>query len=333
MTPYLTFIISTIIIVAAAIKLAEYSDVISVRTGLGGLIVGTILLAGATSMPEVVTTISSFRLGLPDLAAGNLFGSNMVNMFLLAVVDLFNTQTPLLRRVALNQTLTVALGAAMMVVATIFILADEVDFVIGWVSVESLLLIVLYFAGVWLVQQEGKLASGPYAPPAMEPAPGFPSLRRGLLGFVIATAVIVVAVPQLVTASTQIADATGLGASFIGTVLLSFVTSLPEFLTSLAAVRMGAPELAVGNLFGSNVFNMLMVGVADFFYLEGSFLADINNDFALVSLLGILLMLMALIGNLARIERRILFVELDAIAIIAVYILGVYLLFLTGTRF
>ncbi len=333
MNPYLIFLISSAVVVFAAIKLAEYGDVISVRTRLGGLLVGTILLAGATSLPELIASFSSFQLGLPELAAGNFFGSNMVNMFLLAIVDLFSFRAPLLRRAAITQTLTVALGAAMMAVAIIFILADEVDFVIGWVSVESLILIALYFAGVWLVQQEGRLAAGPSAPTVMEPAEGFPSLRRGLVGFAIATLVLALAVPQLVNSSAAIAEATGLGASFVGTVLLSFVTSLPELLASLAAVRMGAPELAAGNLFGSNVFNMLALGIADFFYTEGSFLAAISNDFALVGLLGLLLMLMALIGSLARIERRFLFIELDALAIIGVYIVGVYLLFLTGTGF
>lgn len=329
MTPWLIFIVSSAIVVVAASKLAKYGDVIAVRTRLGGLLVGTILLAGATSLPEIIASISAFRLNAPDLAAGNFFGSNMVNMFLLAVVDMLNTNVPLLRSEAITQTLTAALAAALMTVATIFVLAD-VDMLIGWVSVESLLLIALYFGGVWLVQQEGKLASGKLTPPEVVPGPAFPSLRRGLLGFLVATAVLVVVVPQLVNASSAIAEMTGLGDGFVGTVLLSIVTSLPELLAAMTAVRMGATELAVGNLFGSSVFNMLALGLADFFYVSGSFLNDISNDFALVGLLGLLLTMMALLGNIARVERRVLFVELDAVAIIVAYLLGLYLLFLNG---
>lgn len=327
--PWIIFFISSAIVVIAASKLAEYGDVIAVRTRLGGLLVGTILLAGATSLPELIASISAFQLDAPDLAAGNFFGSNMVNMFLLALVDLLNFNVPLLRSQAITQTLTAALAAALMTVATIFVLAD-VDVLIGWVSVESLLLIFLYSGGVWLVQQEGKLASGSLVPPDVVPGPTFPSLRRGLAGFSVATIVLILAVPQLVAASSDIAQMTGLGDGFVGTVLLSIVTSLPELLAAMTAVRMGATELAVGNLFGSSVFNMLALGLADFFYVRGSFLNDISNDFALVGLLGLLLTMMALLGNIARIERRVLFIELDAVAIIVCYLLGLYLLFLNG---
>jgi cation:H+ antiporter len=138
------------------------------------------------------------------------------------------------------------------------------------------------------------------------------------------------AVPQLVGASSEIAVITGLGTGFVGTAILSVVTSLPELLAAFAAVRIGAYDMAVGNLFGSSVFNMLGVGIADFFYLDGRFLANIDPNFALVALLGMLLTNMALLGNLARVERKFLFLELDTLAIVIVYILGLYLLFLRG---
>lgn len=327
--PWIIFLVTSAVVVYAALKLAEYGDVIAVRTQLGGLFVGTVLLAAATSLPELITAISSFRLGAPDLAAGNFFGSNLVNMFLLALVDLANYRVPLLRSQAITQTLTAALAAALMTVAAIFVLAD-VDFVIGWVSVESLILIALYFGGVWLVQQEGKLAAGSSAPAAVTPAAGFPTLRRGVVGFAVAAAGLVLVVPAMVQSASEIAVITGLGAGFVGTALLSIVTSLPELLAAWAAVRLGAPEMAVGNLFGSSVFNMLGLGLADFFYVQGSFLNDVSNDFALVALLGLLLTMMALLGNLARIERRVLFVELDAVAIIVGYFLSMVLLYLRG---
>jgi len=172
------------------------------------------------------------------------------------------------------------------------------------------------------------LAGGAAAQPELVPTEEFPSLRRGLVGFAVAATVLILVVPVLVQATSDIAEITGLGSSFVGTALLALVTSLPELFSSLAAVRLGAVELAVGNLFGSSVFNMLVIGIADFFYLEGSFLNSISNDFALVGLLAVLLTLMALIGNIARIERRILFIELDAALIIIVYLLGMYLLYM-----
>ena len=322
---WLQFLLSAAVVVVAAVKLAEYGDIIAVRTNLGGLFVGTIFLAGATSLPELVASISSFQAGVPNLAAGNFFGSNMVNMLLLALVDLVNYQVPLLRRVAISHALTAALAGVLMLVAVIFILA-EVNVTIGWVGIESLLLIALYFGGIWLVQRENTAA----AAPAIAPAAGFPSLRRGVIGFSLAAAVLLVVVPLLVDSSNAIATITGLGTGFIGTSLLSLVTSLPELLAALAAVRLAAYDMAVGNLLGSNVFNMLGLSLADFFLLDGRFLGAIDPNFALVGLLGLLLTNLALVGTLARVERKILFIELDAVVIIVVYFLGMYLLFLRG---
>lgn len=328
--PWIIFLISSAIVVAAAVKLAEYGDVISVRTGLGGVLVGTIFLAGATSLPELIASITSFSEGLPDLAAGNFFGSNMVNMLLLALVDMFSTQVPLLRRAAVTHTLTMALGAMLMIVAIIFVLLDVPIPTLGWVGVDSLLLIALYFGGLWLIQQEGKLVVGPGVLDEVVPGANFPSLRQGVLGFAAAAIVLMLAVPELVRATADIAEITGLGTTFVGTALLSLVTSLPELIAAIAAVRLGAHDLAIGNLFGSNIFNMLGLGLADFFYTEGRFLGDIDPSFALVGLLGLLLMIMALIGNLARIERKIFYIEVDAILMVLVYLAGMYLLFMQG---
>ena len=324
---WLQFIISAAVVVFAANKLAEYGDVISVRTKLGGVFVGTIFLAGATSLPELIASISAFREGFPNLAAGNFFGSNMVNVVLIALVDLINFQVPLLRRIAVSHALTAALTTVLMLVAIIAILG-HVDIAIGWVGLDSLLLIVLYFGGVWLIQREGQAQVATAT--AIEPGPEFPSLRRGLIGFGLTAVVLVLIVPFLVNASSGIAAITGLGTGFIGTALLSVVTSLPELIAALAAMRMNAFDMAVGNLFGSSVFNMLALGLADFFYTDGRFLEAIDENFVMVGLLGLLLTNMALVGNLARVERKFLFIEIDSVAIIIVYLLGMYFLFLRG---
>jgi Ca2+/Na+ antiporter len=92
---WLIFIASSVVIVLAAIKLAAYGDVIAVRTRLGGMFIGALLLAGATSLPELVTAISSIQQTVPNLAAGNFFGSNMFNMLLLAVLDMIFFQARL----------------------------------------------------------------------------------------------------------------------------------------------------------------------------------------------------------------------------------------------
>ena len=178
--------------------------------------------------------------------------------------------------------------------------------------------------------QENQLQTGPSRTKVIPVEDEFPSLRRGIIGFLLAALLLALVVPQLVGASTDIAALTGLGEGFIGTTLLSLVTSLPELLAALAAVRIGAIDLAVGNLFGSSVFNMLGLGLVDFFYTDGRFLGAIDPSFALVGLLALLLTNMALLANLARVERKVFFIELDSVAIIVTYLAGMYMLFLKG---
>jgi len=322
---WLIFLLSAAAIVIAAIKLAQYGDVIAVRTRLGGLFIGTLLLAGATSLPELLSAINAVSQGSPNLAAGSMFGSNLFNMFMLALLDLINQQARILRRVAMNHALTASL-ATLLIGLAVFSILSGIDFRIGWFGWDSLLIIGAYLAGARLIQNQGG------TPPTELPAnqTGIPSLRKALAGFGLATGVLIVVAPWLVRSAGQIADSTGLSAGFVGATLLAITTSLPELVATIAAVRVGAYDLAVGNLFGSNIFNMFALGLTDLFFVQGRFLGNIDPAFAVVGLLGLLLTSLGLIGNLARVERRLWFVEVDALFILVGYFLAMWFLYSRG---
>jgi cation:H+ antiporter len=131
----------------------------------------------------------------------------------------------------------------------------------------------------------------------------------------------------MVRSANQIAEVTGLGTSFIGTTLVALVTSLPELVTTMAAIKIGANDMAIGNLFGSNMFNMFAIGLTDIFYTQGRFLAVIDPSFLLIGMFGLIMTAMALIGNIAKLEKRILFIEIDAFALIMLYIASIWLLY------
>ncbi len=323
---WIEFILSAAVIVYAATQLAKYGDVIATRTRLGGMFIGVLLMAGATSLPEVLTTISSLKQGVPNLAAGNLLGSNMFNMLVLAILDLLYNQQRILRKAALKHALTGSLAVFSIGLVIFFILAD-IDLRVGWVGVDSIAILLFYIIAIRLIQ-DNPHASGLAV--AEEIPPDFPRLWVGLLGFGLATAALVVVTPMLVSSSAQIADSTGLGTTFIGTTLVAMVTSLPELVTTIAAARLGAVDMAIGNLFGSNLFNMFALGLTDVFYTQGRFLAVIDPAFLLISILGMLMTGMGLIGNLARLERRLGIVEIDALALILAYFAGLWLLFSRG---
>lgn len=323
---WLQFIGASIALVLVANKLAEYADVISIRTRLGGVFVGTLLMAGATSLPEFLTILNSLGRDAPNLAAGNLFGSCMFNMLLLAVLDLSFWRAKVLRQVALRHALTAGLAILLLAMATFFILGN-LDFRVGWLGIDSLLIMVTYFVGMQLLQREN--------PPLPEPdelpeTAGLVSLRHALIGFVAAAGLLVGITPLMVSGAIGIAEVTGLGTGFVGTTLVGAATSLPELVTMLAAARLGAFDLAVGNLFGSNLFNIFILGATDVFFTQGRFLGAIDPVFALVGLLALLMTALGLINNLARVERRILHIEVDALLLILLYFAGLYFLYARG---
>ncbi len=324
---WIKFAVTAVLIVLAATQLAKYGDIIAVRTRLGGMFIGVLLLAGATSLPEVLTSISSLNQNSPNLAAGNLLGSNTINMLLLAVIDIVNRNQRLLRKAALKHALTGSLAVFMIGLVVFFMLAD-INLKIGWVGIDSLLIIAAYVVAIRLVQGNTIHVSHPNISPDIPE--GTAGLRKGIIGFLLAAGALVVVTPIMVQGANEIAVITGLGTTFIGTTLVALVTSLPELVTTLAAIKIGADDMAIGNLFGSNMFNMFAIGLTDVFYTQGRFLAAIDPSFLLVGVVGLLMTVMGLIGNLAKLEKRIWFIEVDALALIIFYFASLWLLYTQG---
>lgn len=323
---WMQFVLSAVLIAFAATQLVKYGDVIAVRTRLGGMFIGVLLMAGATSLPELLSSYNAIKLNEPNLAAGDLLGSNNVNMVLLAVVDLASRNERLLRKAAFKHALTGSL-AVFMIATVVFFKLAEIKIKIGWVGLDSMLLIVFYAIAVWLIRNN---ADHGVQPQEEEIEEGLTGLCAGLIGFALAAAALVLIAPFMVSSANKIAELTGLGTSFIGSTLVAFTTSLPEAVTTLAAIKIGAHDLAIGNLFGSNLFNMFVIGLNDVFYTQGSFLAVINPSLLLVGVTGILMTGLGLIGNLAKLERRIWFIELDALALLFLFFSSLALLYMRG---
>jgi cation:H+ antiporter len=137
------------------------------------------------------------------------------------------------------------------------------------------------------------------------------TLRRAIVGYLVAAGVILVTAPMLAGAADELAEKTGLGRTFIGTTMVALSTSLPELVTTLTAVRLGAFDLALGNIFGSNAFNMMLLVPVDLAY-SGSLLAEVSRKHVLTCFAGILITAVAVLGQLYRVESRIRLLEPDA---------------------
>ena len=312
------FAVSAGVVVGAGVVLARNGDVIATRTGLGGLFVGMLLMAAATSLPEIVTDISAAASGAPDLAIGDLFGSSMANMAILALVDLLHRgrvwpSTGLgharLASIAIALTAIVCLG-----------IVSPIGVSIGWIGIESLVVVAAYIlAAAWIHRsQRGDAVLEPVGLEADEvPAP---SVRRASLLFAGGAVLILVAAPVMARSAQGIAESTGIAESFVGVTLLALATSLPELVTSVAAVRIGAYALAVGNLFGSNALNATVVLFADAAYTPGPILAAVSPQQLVAGLGAIVLMAIATGGIVHGARLRFERGEPDAILLLLTYV-------------
>ena len=326
-----------VVVVLAGIVLARSCDVIAARTRLGRVWVGSIFLAAATSLPELITDISAVRIGAADLAAGDLFGSSMANMLILAGIAL-RPGAEVFRRAALDHALSGALAIVLNAIAAVAILLSPQATVLR-LGPGSLLVLIGYLAGTRVlfrhstVAQEAAAAielGSMEAPPTAAGEAKLPSLAGAVVRFLLASAVILVAAPVFASSAVRIAELTGIATTFIGTWLVGMTTSLPELVTCLAAVRMGALDLAVGNLLGSNAFNMVIFAPLDLAHGDAPLLAAVSPVHAVTALVGIIMMAVAVGAVVYRSKVPGARLEPISVLMIAIYLMGLLIVYGRG---
>jgi cation:H+ antiporter len=322
------FTASASLIVAAGIRLARDGDVIAAGTGLGGLWVGAILVAAATSLPELATDLNAVWQGAPELAVGDLFGSNMANMLIIAVADLVTRHTRVLTRVAVTQLAVGTLAVCLTAVAALGTLVPgPVVAGFGWATAA---VGIGYAAGMRYLHRNRP--EPPFRRPEEVKAaqPTRKELRRAGRRFVLAALVILLAAPLLASSTAALADRLGISRGFAGLMLLAVTTSLPEAAVTTASVRRESYDLAVGNLLGSNCFNMAALVPLEIANGGRSILADAGAELVVGALVGMLLTGLAMLGVLDRAERARRGIELAPLVAVLTYVIGLALSYRPG---
>lgn len=326
------FILSTLIIIIAGSFLTKFSDKISEATGWGRMFVGGLLLAGATSLPELMVDLQAVQLDLPNLAVGDLLGSSLFNLLILAVLDFAFPST--FRHTAFSpKFLHHSLAAVLTIILTAIVgigIASRLETSFLGISVFSWAAVVAYLYGLRLIflERNEYSAQTVITQPERELpiASKYRPLIRAFSGYLSSALVIVLAAPYLVHAADQIAKHSGLGHTFIGTTLVALATSLPELVSTLAAFRMGAPDLALGNIFGSNAFNMILFAPLDFVYPKDLF-GSVRNIHAVTALCVVAATSIAVMGQLYRKKERSRFAEPSSETVVVVIVLFLVLLY------
>jgi cation:H+ antiporter len=334
---WIKFAICLAVIIVAGTKLAKYGDAIAEKTGLGRIWVGVVLLAAITSLPELATGISSVALvGKPDLTLGDLFGSNLINLVLIAIIDVFYTRGPVLHYLGTGMVLAAILSTLLIgVAATSIYVAQNVAplGIFGYIGLYSPILLCLYLLVQYMLFRFQRTQQG--QPPnngSVTADPESISLRKVSTFFGIAALATIGAGIWLGFIGNELSEVTGLKASFVGTIFLAICTSAPEVVVSISALRLGALEMAVGNVIGSNLFNMgVVIFVDDLFYTTGPILSYTSMDHIGTALFAILMSCVVIIGLIyrPRFWPRI-WVGIDAAALILLYFGAVFVLYSMG---
>lgn len=281
---YVWFLLFAALVVFAAVKLNHYGEVIQQKSSLSGMMVGTFLLAGATSLPELTTSMTAVWIDNPDIAVGNMLGSNVFNLLILAVFDLFYRRRKMFERVSENHRYSAILGIVLFVVVAGGLLMPNMVEVFG-IGLDMLIVFGLYFLGIKWLSKHGE-------EPGAEEAGGEQSdltLRHGVIGFAVAALVTFGAGSLLAITGDKIAVATGMNASFVGSFLIAATTSLPELVTVYTAFRMANYDMAMGSILGSNLFNLMLLALTDVFYRDSAITQAVSSAHMLTTVLGMVM--------------------------------------------
>lgn len=329
LVPLLAFLLLGAVVFASAARLAGHADAIGDALGLGRMWAGALLLAASTSLPELATDVNAGLLGHVDIGVGDLFGSTLANVFVLGALDLAFRRHDVIARASREHATVGAVAIVLTAVATAALASGGWGRV-GHVGTETLLIVAAYVLATRAV-----LASRPADTPSPEPRPPedpaprpieAAELRKHVAGFVGAALVLLLAAPLVVLTADAFAIESGLSESAVGTLLVGFTTSFPEIAASVAAVRLGAPDLAVGNLVGSNAFNMCVLFAMDLAHAPGPVLATAAPTHLATASLAILAIALAVFAVLARRPVRVMGFRLDSLAMVGTYAAAAWLL-------
>ncbi len=328
---WLGFLLCTAAIVFFGIRLSRYGDILAEKSGLGRTAVGMIFVALVTSLPELVTGIGAVTYAqAPDIAVGDVLGSCVFNLVILAVLDALVRPEPLSARAGFGHILTAAFGIALLGSTALSLLFARQIGALGWIGPYSLVFLLGYVAALHLIHRYERRRRAEFLRErAEEPRYAAIPLRTAVVRYVGNAAGVVAAAGLLPHLSKGIARGTGLGETFVGNAFVAVSTSLPEVVVSLAALRMGAVDLAIGNLFGSNIFNISILAVDDLFYTAGPLLSAVSPFHLVSALSAIVMSATAIVGLTYRAERKILFMAWDSVAILGIYLGNLLLLYAT----
>jgi cation:H+ antiporter len=311
--------------------LTRYGDIISQRTGVSRTWIGLILLATATSLPELFTGISAVTVvDAPNIAVGDALGSCVFNLMMLVVLDALSRDEPVYRRIDQSHILTAGFGVILIGSAGALVLVGGNGMGLQFlhISVYTPFIIVLYLVAMraaFVYDRRTKSAQ------QMIKNGSTVTLAAALTRYAAAAAVVAGAGSWLPFIGQDIADAMGWRTAFVGTLFIAGATSLPELVVTISALRLGAVDMAIGNLLGSNLFDVLILAADDIAYTKGPLLASVSPAHAVTAFGAVIMSGIFIVALLYRPEIRFRgTIGWVSLSLLVVYLLSSYAVYLHG---
>lgn len=251
-----TFVAGLVILILGAEWLVRGASRIAAWAGISPLVIGLTVVAFGTSAPELAINVQSTLAGEPDIAIGNVVGSNIANILLILGLSAAIAAPLMVQQQVVRQDVPIMIGAS---IVTYFFARD------GLIStLEGFILFFALLFYVWfLVRQSRKESREVEQEYEQEYAPHeVKSLRNWLINIglvVVGLILLVIGAQWMVDSAVMVAVWLGVSELVIGLTVVAVGTSLPELATSVTAAIKGERDIAVGNVVGSNIFNLMSV--------------------------------------------------------------------------
>ncbi len=324
----LTFAVCTAAIVFAGSGLSKYADILAEKTGIGKVWIGMTLVAISTSLPELSTGISAILLARsPNIALGDALGSCVFNLAIIALIDFMTPKEPMQVKLGPGNLLTA--GFSIIIISTVLVgllIQPMTSLVFVHVSLFSLAVVGAYAASSRLIfvfekREMSKLIKEAAEQYRYEDIP----LKKVVYMLTVCACTVAVAGALLPMIGVRLAEALGVGRGFIGAAFIAFSTSLPEVVVAVSAVRLDALDLAVGNVFGSNLFNCVVLAVDDLAYTKGPLYSAAAPGQAITAGIALLMTGVALVGLIYKARHKsFMNIGWDSVTLIGLYVLNLF---------
>lgn len=271
------FLVLAVLTAFVSIKLSYYGDVLSKQTKISTAFVGGLLIASITSLPEFVTSISAVILDNPSLSFGDILGSNMFNIFALAIYNLLFFK----RFIFSNSNNTFLYECLILLIEYIFIL-------LNLRILTTIVLFILYFLYAFKVSKSENKEE------KIDKKESHPLIKFIFVGIIL----IILSILLTLQADKLTHIYPHISSSTIGAILLGITTSLPEVVTTYGLINYDNYNMAIANILGSNIFNFLVLSISDLFNDNSIYnMVDINSK---MYLYGGIFVTILLLGSLIK---------------------------------